>query len=208
MTSAEIQSALKQVEQQTDTNVKALLLAALVSEEFRMAGFEPVVVGGSAVEFYTDGAYMSGDTDICWKGMRVPTPVEKSAVIAKFPNAKGSPRSWQIGGLFIDLLGEITTYATNDYTTVETPFGKVVLQPVEDLIVERVFSARCWTGFNPDDDACAKKLISACLRGDVAVDWDETARLAQLPAYRCAEALAAIKQEVAEALATADTDCD
>lgn len=98
MTTEEIQRALQHIEQETDPNLKSLLLAALVSEEFRAAGFEPVVVGGSAIEFYTDGAYMSGDTDICWKGTKVPTPVEKAAVLAKFPGAKGSIRSWQIRG--------------------------------------------------------------------------------------------------------------
>lgn len=204
MTTEEIQRALQHIEQEADPNLKSLLLAALVSEEFRAAGFEPVVVGGSAIEFYTDGAYMSGDTDICWKGAKVPTPVEKAAVLDKFPGAKGSIRSWQIGGLFVDLLGEVTTYATRDYTALNTPFGKVVLQPVEDLIVERVFSARCWTGFNASDDACAKKLLASALRGDVSVDWSEVDRLSQLPAYRCAETVRQMKLEVAKALEGSD----
>ena len=64
MTADEIQRALNAVQTETDLNAKALLLAGLVSELFREKGFEPVVVGGSAIEFYTDGAYMSGDTDI------------------------------------------------------------------------------------------------------------------------------------------------
>ncbi len=66
MTTAEITAALGIIRAETDLSAKALLLAGLVSELFRERGFEPVVVGGSAIEFYTDGAYMSGDTDICW----------------------------------------------------------------------------------------------------------------------------------------------
>lgn len=66
MTADEIAAALKLVREEIDLNSKSLLLAGLVSELFRERGFEPVVVGGSAIEFYTDGAYMSGDTDICW----------------------------------------------------------------------------------------------------------------------------------------------
>ena len=65
MTADEIAAALTLVREETDLNSKSLLLAGLVSELFRERGFEPVVVGGSAIEFYTDGAYMSGDTDIC-----------------------------------------------------------------------------------------------------------------------------------------------
>ena len=63
MTTSEITAALGVIRAENDLNSKALLLAGLVSELFRQRGFEPVVVGGSAIEFYTDGAYMSGDTD-------------------------------------------------------------------------------------------------------------------------------------------------
>ncbi len=71
MTADEIAAALKLVREESDLNSKSLLLAGLVSELFRERGFEPVVVGGSAIEFYTDGAYMSGDTDICWANYNV-----------------------------------------------------------------------------------------------------------------------------------------
>ena len=81
MTVDEIQQALSVVQAESDLNAKALLLAGLVSELFREQGFEPVVVGGSAIEFYTDGAYMSGDTDICWAGIRTPTMGQREAIM-------------------------------------------------------------------------------------------------------------------------------
>ena len=56
MTTAEIISALALIRQETDLNAKALLLAALVSELSRVRGFEPVVVGGSAIVVHTDRA--------------------------------------------------------------------------------------------------------------------------------------------------------
>ncbi len=200
MTTEEIKAGLQRIENETDTNVKALLLAALVCGEFRAAGFEPVVVGGSAIEFYTDGAYMSGDTDICWKGLRIPSPVEKAAVISKFPEAEGTIRTWKILGMYVDLLGEVTTYAESDYTRLETPLGFVELQPVEDLIVERVFSARCWTGRNEASEGCAKKLIAATLRGEAAVDWSQVERIARLPAYQCSAEVKQMRDEVAAIL--------
>ncbi len=39
---------------------RALKLSGLVTSLFRESGFGLVVVGGSAVEFYTEGDYMSG----------------------------------------------------------------------------------------------------------------------------------------------------
>lgn len=58
-----MKQAASLIESETDASARALLLAALVSEEFRARDFEPVIVGGSAIEFYTDGAYMSGDVE-------------------------------------------------------------------------------------------------------------------------------------------------
>jgi hypothetical protein len=200
MNGLSINDALGRIEQEPDMNTKALLLAALVSEEFRSRGFEPVVVGGSAIEFYTDGAYMSGDTDICWKGGSLPTPRETLEVMARFPGAKGDVRSWKVAGLFVDLLGLVTTYAETDYSSLTTPLGVVVLQPVEDLMVERIFAARCWTGPNPEAEDCARKLVAAALRGGLATDWPEVRRIARLPAYLCTEAVENVISEMAIAL--------
>lgn len=68
-----------------------------------------MVVGGSAVEFYTDGAYVSGDVDICFDG-RLPAPRERVSVLA----AAGDPvsiRSWNVAGVIVDLLGRLETSA-------------------------------------------------------------------------------------------------
>ncbi len=49
---------------------KAMKLSGLVTRVFRDAGWNLVVVGGSAVEFYTEGAYMSGDVDFCRRTLK------------------------------------------------------------------------------------------------------------------------------------------
>jgi hypothetical protein len=198
-----IQAALILIESETDLNSKAVLLTALVSELFRERGFEPVVVGGSAIEFYTDGFYMSGDTDICWTGGRNPTPEERGEIMSQIPGAKRrGTRSWMIAGLWVDLLGELTSYGRNSHTVMETPVGQVVMLTVEELLAERVFAARKWTGFNAPDDDCAKKLMACLLRGQIPCDWAEVQRIAALPAYRCTDELAAMKREVEAGLAS------
>jgi hypothetical protein len=85
MTAADMESALAIVRQETDLSAKSLLLAGVVSELFRERGFEPVVVGGSAIEFYTDGAYMSGDTDICWAGWPIPSAEQQEEIMRQIP---------------------------------------------------------------------------------------------------------------------------
>ncbi len=67
------QAALKDIEATADLLEKGLKLAGLVTRLFAEAGCNLVVVGGSAVEFYTEGAYMSGDIDFCRRDLaRIP----------------------------------------------------------------------------------------------------------------------------------------
>lgn len=204
MTSAEITSALDLIHNETDLNAKALLLAALVSELFRERGFEPVIVGGSAIEFYTDGAYMSGDTDICWTGWPQPTEKERSEIMQQIPGIRchGGTKSWGIDELWIDLLGEIDFRAKTDLVVLETQLGEVTLIPVEDSLVGRVYAARKWvSGYDEKDDDCAKKLMAAVLRGHIPFDWDEAYSVAACSKYNCVAELNAVKAEVEAELA-------
>jgi len=47
---------------------RAMKLSGLITTLFASHGF-PLVVGGSAVEFYTEGGYMSGDIDFRRKSL-------------------------------------------------------------------------------------------------------------------------------------------
>lgn len=204
MTADEIAAALTLVRQETDLNSKSLLLAGLVSELFRERGFEPVVVGGSAIEFYTDGAYMSGDTDICWTGWPQPSNEERGEIMRQIPGIKahGGSKSWGIEGLWIDLLGEIDYRANKDCARVFTPFGQVILIPVEDALVGRIYAARKYcNGYDEKDDDCAKKLMAGVLSGRIPIDWDEAYRVAACSKYNCVPELDAVKAEVEAELA-------
>jgi hypothetical protein len=204
MTSAEITSALDLIREETDLNAKALLLAALVSELFRERGFEPVIVGGSAIEFYTDGAYMSGDTDICWAGVKSPTLEEREEIMGQIPGvkARGGAKSWTYDGLWIDLLGDIDYRSNKEFFRFLTPHGEVRLIPVEDALVGRVYAARKWVG-GYDEKDCAKKLMAAVLAGQVPIDWSEAVKVAASPKYNCVNEFNAVRSEVEVELAKA-----
>ena len=203
MTTAEITSALALIRQETDLNAKALLLAALVSELFRERGFEPVVVGGSAIEFYTDGAYMSGDTDICWAGWPHPSQEEQQEVMHQIPGIQShGGKSWGIEGLWIDLLGEIDYRSEKAFSKLHTPHGEVRVIPVEDALAGRVYAARCYcSGYDEKDDDCAKKLMTSVLLGHVAIDWAEARRIAACPKFNCLAVFETVKAEVEAELA-------
>ncbi len=205
MTADEINSALQIIRQETDLNAKALLLAAVVSELFRERGFEPVVVGGSAIEFYTDGAYMSGDTDICWARWRSPSEQEREEVMRQIPGIRshGGSKSWRLDDLWIDLLGDIDYLAEREFVKFVTKMGSVLLIPVEDALVGRVYAARCYcSGYDEKDDDCAKKLMAAVISGTIPIDWEEARRVAASPKFNCLAVFEAVKAEVETELAS------
>jgi len=197
MTSREkARTRLDRILRESDPVVRQLLLAALVSGLFRERGFEPVVVGGTAIEFYTEGAYVSGDIDLTFDSPRLPSPRERADVMAGLLGATGNTRTWKIGDCYFDLLGIVETFATDSFGTLETPEGRIVLQPVEDLLAERIFIAR-GTGFRNDEaEACARKLVAFALANPAAVDWVLAEEIADSAAYRCGEELRAMRAEV------------
>lgn len=180
----------------SDAVARQLLLAALVSELFRERGFLPVVVGGSAIEFYTEGAYVSGDIDLTFDSVPLPTPRERAEVMAGLLGATGNSRTWKVGDAYVDLLGAVEAFAADSFGTLETPEGRVVLQPVEDLVAERVFIARAAGAPNEEAEVCARKLIAFALSNPDAIDWTKTEEIADSPAYRCGDELRAMRDEV------------
>jgi len=69
----------------------------------------------------------------------------------------------------------------------------------EDLLVERVLVS-VYPGENQTARDCAKKFIAVILGGDIAVNWDEVRRLANLPEYRNLPECEKLVKEVADEL--------
>jgi hypothetical protein len=193
-----IKAWLEDIENTSDLLEKGLKLAGLVSMVFAEAGWELVVVGGSAVEFYTEGAYMSGDIDLCRRTLK-PIPLRTAQDLMATLDARGGPRSWLVAGMYVDLLGLLESEAETPLREIPSPCGPVKIVAAELAVVERVLLAYYP---QPDPEACdvAKKLLAVCLKGDTPVDWHEIDRLAALPAYRVSEELNVLKQDVTNEL--------
>ena len=198
MDSQVIQTGLADISAEQDPTLKSLKLASLCSALWRERGVELVVVGGSAIEFLTDGAYASGDLDLCHTtGATLPIR-DRQELMGKL-GAKGGPRNWQVAGMFLDLLGPAESFARTPYRRLEGPYGPVVVMKAEDLLVERVLIS---VYPQPDQTArgCAMMLIAVALRNQIAMDWSEVRRVAQLPEYRNVKECEALAQQVADEL--------
>jgi hypothetical protein len=199
MTAEEIRRALGDITDEADPTLKHLKLASLVSAVFRERGIELVVVGGSAIEFYTEGAYVSGDLDLCVESTSTALTVRLRQEIMARLQATGGPRSWQVSGLYVDVLAAFENLARSPVRRLAGPSGQVRISPVEELIVERVLISR-YPGDYPPARECAKKLLAAALLGEVETDWAEVKRLAQHNAYQNWNDVNAVVHEQAQAL--------
>ena len=89
---------IREIEAEPDLARKALRLAMVVASAFRAIGCETVVVGGSAIEFFTDGDYMSGDVDICFRDRARPELRVIGEVMGRLGAKGSSVRTFQVAG--------------------------------------------------------------------------------------------------------------
>ena len=192
MAEIDIKAAKTDIESTTDLLERALKLSGLITTLFQRHGFPLVVVGGSAVEFYTEGGYMSGDIDFCRKTLNAIPPRLMQEIIAEL-GGKGVARSWEVCGLYVDLLGILENESVLPNRELETPYGTVRIIPPELALVERILIAY----YPPSAEllVTARKMMVAAL-GDSDFNWNEAERLAALPSFGVLEELRQLRLEV------------
>src|ERR1041384_2406595 len=99
-----IKSAVSDIAAEQDPTLKTAKLASLCSALWAERGVQLVVVGGSAIEILTEGAYTSGDLDMCHVNPST-LPIRERQEVMGLLGAKGGPRNWQVAGTYLDLLG-------------------------------------------------------------------------------------------------------
>ena len=188
----DVKTAVADIEATSDLLERALKLAGLITALFQRHGFALVVVGGSAVEFYTEGGYMSGDIDFCRKSLNAIPPRLMQEVIAEL-GGKGVARSWRVCGLCIDLLGILENESVLPNRELDTPYGTVQIIPPELALVERILIAY----YPPSQEllVTARKMMVAAVN-DMAFNWTEAERLAALPAFGVLDELRQLRREV------------
>ena len=193
MTDEAIASAKADIEATGDLLERALKLSGLITTLFAERGFPLVVVGGSAVEFYTEGGYMSGDIDFCRKTLKA-IPPRIMQEVAERLGGKGLGRNWLICGLYVDILGLLESETALPDRIVQTPYGEVRMLPPELALVERVL-------FAEQDAECvasARQMMAAALK-DADFDWVEAERLAALRDFSVLSQMRRLKEEIANA---------
>ena len=186
----DIAAARADIESTEDLFLRAMKLSGIVTALFKKRGIPLVVVGGSAVEFYTLGGYMSGDIDFCRRSLKGPS-LRLIKDILEPLGGKCVGRNWLVCGLFVDLLGIVENETYKDFVSIETPYGEVAMIPPELALVERIF-------YSLDCEECiasAKQMMASAI-SDENFDWAEAERLADLPDFKVFKELVSMKKEM------------
>ena len=192
MTDECIERAKADIEATGDLLERALKLCGLVTTLFQEHGFPLVVVGGSAVEFYTEGGYMSGDVDFCRKSLKA-IPLRLMSDIMLRLGGKSLGRNWQVCGIFVDFLGLLESETVLPNRELDTPYGRVYFLPPELALVERIIFAESSAECLPS----ARQMMAAALQ-DERFDWAEARRLADLPDFKVLPQLEAMRKELSD----------
>lgn len=165
MNAAQIEAILSKARTRSE---KILWLGALLQRE---SGLEVVIVGGSAIEVYTSGKYVSEDVDIVGDRDAISSLLRAWAF-----HREG--RLWVSSTLklWIDTVGKYYSGERRRLTTTETPYGRVQIAAVEDLIAKRLIEIREWGG--PKKRLFDQALVLAVEEAD-HIDWDYVAKVAK-----------------------------
>ncbi len=180
----------------TDDFSKHLCIAGRVTQAFSEKGWNLIVVGGSALEFYTEGQYLSGDIDVCRRlgQPTIPPAVEREIMVRLNGESTGTRRQWKIDGVFVDLLGEIETAQAPKYRFLQTPEGEIQIMPAEEILVERIFVAYSKTPPLEEALTAAEKMLMAAIKMKEDFDWIYARNLAKSSAYDVGEKLQSLME--------------
>jgi len=149
---------------------RRLHFAALLAKAGGVSTDEFIVVGGSAIEFYTSGQYTSEDIDI------VTTAPVNWAKILRDWKFEEQGRIWYSSalGIVVDFVKPPYTYDVTRTQVLVTPHGSLRVAAIEDLLVKRLISAKFWRISSDIEHA---KLL-ALAHWD-RIDWDYVRELAR-----------------------------
>lgn len=155
---------------------RAVFMAVFSREMQRRTGRMPIIVGGEALEIYTQGGYSTGDMDI-----KAPKE-EAERLLREMGFARKGRLFVNAGlGLYVDWLGESLEEgpeAEARTNLVELGGGlSVRVVSFEDLLIDRLLAAASWG--DKDSRLWAESLYKVARKGGFALDYEYLRRRAE-----------------------------
>jgi hypothetical protein len=144
---------------------RMLYVMARITPALESVGVKAVVVGGSAVEFYTRDWYATGDIDLAINKERR----ERVGDMLRSMGFKERGRMWlrEDLGLYIEVPGSVSDLADEKILKVDSDDGYVYLIGAEDIILDRLRAAVHWK--SKADEEQAVRMMTTLYD---EIDWD------------------------------------
>lgn len=130
---------------------RMLFVMSIITPRLEKIGVKAVVVGGSAVEFYTRDWYATGDIDLAI------TKEKRDAVkdILTDLGFKNSGRMWvrEDLNLYLEMPGDVRDVNTDKVLRVDTESGYAYIIGLEDIILDRLQAAEHWKSESDKEQA-------------------------------------------------------
>lgn len=97
-----------------------------------------ILVGGGAVEFYTEGWYVTGDLDVITTNRK-----KLASVLLDLGYERISERHYLKGGIFIDIVGSYFDRRSDEIAIKGTDLTVTVIS-LEDIIIDRLCACVHW----------------------------------------------------------------
>lgn len=162
MDDSQRRSALDALTRESDGLRRKLIALGILTDQLKPAGLTPVLVGGTAVEFYTAGGYATKDVDLA-----LPTSSKVDSAFTAL-GFRREGRFWVRDDLDLLFEAPADNLAGEDAprTDIIVDGWRVVILGVEDLILDRLRAAVHWK--SEEDMRWARRL--AALYSD-RVNW-------------------------------------
>ncbi|MDP2599351.1 MAG: hypothetical protein Q8P84_01270 [Deltaproteobacteria bacterium] len=133
------QKALKEAAKEKNKARRGIRIAALIAEALRQIGEDPILVGGAAVEFYTEGDYTTKDIDMVAVGGAPLWNVMEQLGFVRH----GKDFIHEMLKIYIEFPSEkLNPSEQSDLLDVDGLPLKII--SIEDLIVDRLCSYKFW----------------------------------------------------------------
>lgn len=139
------------------------IFSALLAAESGLGVDGLMIVGGSAIEIYTGGAYVSGDVDYVTDSR---SAVARALATWKFKD-EGKWFSKKEWSLFLDVMETRVTGSRRLSRVIVTKVGPFRIAAIEDLLIKRVREAVNWQ----DREEAFDQAVLLARHAD-QVDWD------------------------------------
>jgi len=140
-----LEEALSRIKEETNELKKMLLFMAWLNKKLKETGIKtlPILVGGSAVELYTFGHYVSGDIDLVAQNR---DEIKNILLSTGLFREVGRIFVSEELGIFVDIPDNVLAGSYEKIRTIKIPEleAEIKVIGVEDLIIDRLNACIFW----------------------------------------------------------------